>query len=212
MSNDCRAYVPDGCFFFTVVAHQRQRLFAKQSNVQRLREGSPPYYCKAPHTVQFVPCNGIRPGRIREHCARGRVGSNSILLDEQDGRRLAQQQGLKPMGVVGVLLLAKQCGLLPAIRPELDALRTDAGFWLGASVYQLALQKARESFWIGRHGPIVLHPLCSRVRTPGRRILRQRAGAIAGISDAQDDSRNVRCVVAHARTQSISQSVTAFLN
>jgi predicted nucleic acid-binding protein len=46
---------------------------------------------------------------------------------------------------VGVLLLAKQCGLLPAIRPELDALRADAGFWLGDSVYQLALQKARES-------------------------------------------------------------------
>ena len=50
------------------------------------------------------------------------------------------------MGVVGVLLLGKQYGLLPAIRPELDALRTDAGFWLGDSVYRLALQKARESF------------------------------------------------------------------
>jgi uncharacterized protein len=74
------------------------------------------------------------------------LGADLILLDEQDGRRLAQQQALKPMGVVGVLLLAKQYGLLPAIRPELDALRTDAGFWHGDSVYQLALQKARESF------------------------------------------------------------------
>lgn len=50
------------------------------------------------------------------------------------------------MGVVGVLLLAKQRGLLRLIRPELDALRTVAGFWLGDSVYQLALQNARESF------------------------------------------------------------------
>lgn len=73
------------------------------------------------------------------------LGADLILLDEQDGRRLAQQQGLTPMGVVGVLLLAKRRGLLPAIRPSLDALRTDAGFWLGDSVYRLALQKARES-------------------------------------------------------------------
>ena len=73
------------------------------------------------------------------------LGADLILLDEQDGRRLAQQQGLKPMGVVGVLLLAKQRGLLPAIRPSLDALRTDAGFWLGDAVYQLALQKAGEA-------------------------------------------------------------------
>jgi putative transposase len=34
-----RAYVPGGCFFFTVVTHRRQRLFAEQSNVERLREG-----------------------------------------------------------------------------------------------------------------------------------------------------------------------------
>lgn len=68
-----------------------------------------------------------------------------ILLDEQDGRRLAQQQGLRLMGVVGVLLLAKQQGLIDAIRPFLDALRNEAGFWLGADVYRLALEKARES-------------------------------------------------------------------
>lgn len=73
------------------------------------------------------------------------LGADLILLDEQDGRRLAQQQGLKLMGVVGVLLLAKQRGLLPLIRPELDALRTDVGFWLGDRIYQLALEKAGEA-------------------------------------------------------------------
>ncbi|WP_201092635.1 hypothetical protein [Thiocystis minor] len=35
------------------------------------------------------------------------LGVDLILLDEQDERRLAQQQGLTPMGVVGVLMLAK---------------------------------------------------------------------------------------------------------
>jgi hypothetical protein len=35
--------------------------------------------------------------------------------------------------------------LLHAIRPELDALRADAGFWLGDAVYRLALEKAHEA-------------------------------------------------------------------
>ncbi|WP_201092636.1 DUF3368 domain-containing protein [Thiocystis minor] len=34
---------------------------------------------------------------------------------------------------------------MPAIRPCLDALRTDACFWLDDSVYRLALQKGGES-------------------------------------------------------------------
>jgi putative transposase len=39
MSQYRRAYIPGGCFFFTVVTHQRHPLFAEQSNVERLREG-----------------------------------------------------------------------------------------------------------------------------------------------------------------------------
>ena len=58
-------------------------------------------------------------------------GADLILLDEQDRHRLAQQQGLKRVGVVGILPLAKQRELLPAIRPYLNVLRADAGFWLG---------------------------------------------------------------------------------
>jgi predicted nucleic acid-binding protein len=73
------------------------------------------------------------------------LGAGLILLDEREGRRAAQRQGLRPMGVVGVLLLAKARGLLHAIRPELDALRADAGFWLGDAVYRLALEKAHEA-------------------------------------------------------------------
>lgn len=73
------------------------------------------------------------------------LGADLILLDEKEGRRMAQYQGLKPMGVVGVLLLAKRRRLLRSVKPCLDALRNDAGFWLGQSVYDLALAKAHES-------------------------------------------------------------------
>jgi len=39
MSDYRRAFVPGGCFFFTVVTHGRQRLFDEDQNVDRLREG-----------------------------------------------------------------------------------------------------------------------------------------------------------------------------
>ena len=39
MSGYRRAFVPGGCFFFTVVTHGRQRLLDENRNVDRLREG-----------------------------------------------------------------------------------------------------------------------------------------------------------------------------
>jgi putative transposase len=39
MSDYRRAFVPGGCFFFTVVTHTRQHLFDEAENVDRLREG-----------------------------------------------------------------------------------------------------------------------------------------------------------------------------
>jgi putative transposase len=39
MSDYRRAYVPGGCYFFTVVTHRRQKVFADDRNVKRLRDG-----------------------------------------------------------------------------------------------------------------------------------------------------------------------------
>jgi hypothetical protein len=39
MSDYRRAQVAGGCFFFTVVTHHRQHLFAERANVDRLRAG-----------------------------------------------------------------------------------------------------------------------------------------------------------------------------
>ncbi len=39
MSDYRRAVIPGGCFFFTVVTHDRKKLFSEKSHVDRLREG-----------------------------------------------------------------------------------------------------------------------------------------------------------------------------
>lgn len=72
------------------------------------------------------------------------IGATLVLMDERDGRHRAQRMGLRTMGVVGVLLLAKERGLLAAVGPSLDALRAQAGFWLSDAVYRQALSNADE--------------------------------------------------------------------
>ena len=56
------------------------------------------------------------------------VRADLILLDERRGRRAAQRLGLTIAGTLGVLIAAKDRGVLAHVRPMLDALRADAGF------------------------------------------------------------------------------------
>lgn len=67
-----------------------------------------------------------------------------VLLDEREGRRAAQRLGLRVVGVVGVLLDAKACGAVKALRLHLDALRQTSGFYLDNAVYDHALSLAGE--------------------------------------------------------------------
>lgn len=68
-----------------------------------------------------------------------------MLLDEREGRRVAQRFELHVIGVVGILLEAKANALLSAVRPYMDALRQKAGFYLSESVYQHVLRLANET-------------------------------------------------------------------
>jgi uncharacterized protein len=48
------------------------------------------------------------------------VQARAVNLDEAYGRRTARRLGLPVVGTLGVLLAAKQAGLLPAIGPVID--------------------------------------------------------------------------------------------
>ncbi len=66
------------------------------------------------------------------------------LLDDRAARDCAQLFGAKVKGTVGVLLLAKKSGLIPAVRPAIDALLR-AGTLLNNVVIREALELAGES-------------------------------------------------------------------
>ena len=72
------------------------------------------------------------------------LSADLILMDERDGRHQARRQGLTPMGVVGVLLLAKRRRMIPLVRPRLDALREQAHFWLAQDLFDRVLAEAGE--------------------------------------------------------------------
>jgi len=67
-----------------------------------------------------------------------------VLMDEQLGRHAAQARGLKVVGAIGVLIAAKSAGAIELLRPHLDALRNEAGFYIGDSLYGSVLKAAGE--------------------------------------------------------------------
>lgn len=72
------------------------------------------------------------------------LGADLVLLDEIAGRHAAQHLGLRVMGVAGLLLRAKAIGSVRAIRPLLDRLREQAGFYLSEAVYEQVVRLAGE--------------------------------------------------------------------
>mgnify|MGYP003379692559 CR=1 FL=1 len=67
-----------------------------------------------------------------------------VLIDEQEGRQLAQQAGLSVSGVLGVLLRAKRNGHIDAIKPEIQSLRHKARFFISPSLEIRVLSDAGE--------------------------------------------------------------------
>jgi len=66
------------------------------------------------------------------------------IVDEKEARRWCAQFGLQVTGVVGLLLQAKQRGILDSVRPSIDRLRFEAGFYLAVPFYRQILTRADE--------------------------------------------------------------------
>ena len=66
-----------------------------------------------------------------------------VLQNWQEARREALSRNLPVIGTVGVLLLAKQRGLIPSIRQILDDLIAQ-GTYISQKLYQDILTQAQE--------------------------------------------------------------------
>jgi predicted nucleic acid-binding protein len=70
--------------------------------------------------------------------------ARAILLDEKAGRRIAVQRHLAVVGSLGVLVRAKQAGLIPAVRPKIDMMLTQ-GRRVSAQLVLQTLRAADEA-------------------------------------------------------------------
>jgi predicted nucleic acid-binding protein len=66
-----------------------------------------------------------------------------LLIDEQKGRQIASSKGIKIIGSLGILLLAKQNGLIGSLKPCLDILK-NTDIHISTALYQRILKIAEE--------------------------------------------------------------------
>lgn len=67
-----------------------------------------------------------------------------LLMDERRGRAVAAEYGIKVVGLLGILLQAKERGLISAVKPVMEKLITEASFRVSSSLYKTVLQAASE--------------------------------------------------------------------
>jgi predicted nucleic acid-binding protein len=72
------------------------------------------------------------------------LGADLLLMDENLGRQTARHLGLRYIGLIGALVMAKRRGLISAVKPHLDMLRDIAGFRVDAALYDHVLKDQSE--------------------------------------------------------------------
>jgi predicted nucleic acid-binding protein len=67
-----------------------------------------------------------------------------LLIDESRGRSIAAQEGIRTIGLLGVLIEAKSMKLIGAVRPLMDELKVKARFRIKDELYNEVLKLAGE--------------------------------------------------------------------
>jgi predicted nucleic acid-binding protein len=144
-----------GCLDF--LSQLYQQVIVPQSVVDELRQGElQGFDVPSPSALAWVRVETVAPLHLlrvagglgsgeRETIALALAKTDPLLiLDDAAARTYAQNLRIRFTGTLGVLLKAKQSGLITAIRPYLDQL-DKLGFFLGAHVRAKILSLAGES-------------------------------------------------------------------
>jgi uncharacterized protein len=85
----------------------------------------------------------LGPGESEAISLALEIHADRLIIDERAGRRVAEALGLRVAGVLGLLVLSKQRGLIPAVRPHLDSL-VRMGFRADPDLVERILRRAGE--------------------------------------------------------------------
>ncbi|USR91232.1 DUF3368 domain-containing protein [Phormidium yuhuli AB48] len=87
---------------------------------------------------------GLDAGEANAIALAFEVSADDLLIDERLGRQEAVRLGLPIIGVLGILLVAKQRRLIPEVQSVMDALINQAGFRVSSQLYRRILDLAQE--------------------------------------------------------------------
>ena len=120
---------------------------AVQTELLRTHASLPDFLrLQAPHDSRFVErvSAELDEGEAQAIALAKELKADRLLIDEKAGRAVALREGIPVIGVLGMLLLAKQRGLIASVGDCIGRLENEAGFHLDLQLKRSVLRDAGE--------------------------------------------------------------------
>ncbi len=96
------------------------------------------------HTLAEALSNELDLGEAEAIALAVEIQAERLLIDERRGRLVASRLNLRYTGILGILVEAKSQGFISQVKPLLNALIDQAGFWIAEPLYNRVLQIVNE--------------------------------------------------------------------
>lgn len=135
-------YVPDAVY--QEVSHSKSpRQYGRNELRKLITEGTFKLYKVENGNLVRKLFGKLHEGELETIVGAKELDLQFVVMDEHAARTLAKTFLLKPIGTIGVLILAKKKGKIEKIKPFLDTLISH-DFHISRKLYQQALEQADE--------------------------------------------------------------------